>query len=331
MKCLQLFGACDADTPTLRTTRTKFFGCLAVVAGACLLAAPRGAQAQANDPKPIQPPRDVTFTTKDRIELAGTYWESNVGREAPVIVLLHREGGNRLEWTKGIASSLQLAGYAVISVDLRGHGQSKVNAGANNQNRQRNKVKLIPQDYKNMVGYDLEAVKAFILDEHQDSKLNMNKTGIVGAEMGAAVAVSYALVDWNKPPHPDGIGPARTPRGQDVRALVLLSPEKVPGLPYARPLTILRNPEWNVHLLVAVGNQDRDGLREAEKLYELFNKVGQNENRSFLQIYPGNLRGSDLLTPKELNVETHITKFFEQSLKSLPANWRDRRSKLYSD
>ncbi len=330
MKILQLSGTTCIDSLRTRRAPVSFGVCLALAGLAVVLAAPRSVRAQAVDPNKIPAPRDVTFTTKDRINLAGTYLGSNLGREAPVIVFLHREGGNRLVWTKGIAPALQQEGYAVITVDLRGHGQSKVDAGANDGRRRRND-KLVPLDYKHMVEFDLEPVKSFMYEDHQAERLNMNKTGLVGAEMGAAVAVWYAMLDWQKPPHPDGIGPNRTPRGQDIRAIALLTPENVPGLPYPQPLIVLRNPEWDIHLLVAVGDQDKKGLREAERIYELFTKLGKNPDRSYMQIYPGELKGADLLTPKELNVSAHLSKFFEKSLKSLPANWRDRKSKIAAD
>jgi len=279
---------------------------------------------------PIQPARTLNLTTKDKISLACTYWASNAGREAPVVVFLHREGGDRLEWPQALTSGLQRNGYAVMTVDLRGHGQSKVLADDNQQRgrNNRNRVKLIPQDYKNIVNFDMEAIKEFIYEEHQESRLNMNKMGIVGAEMGAAIAVSYAMVDWMKEPHPDGVGADRTPRGQDVRSLVLLSPVRVAGLPYPQPINVINNPEAAIWFMVGVSKQDRDGLRESEKIYEMFNKFGKNQGRCLMREYPGGLKGADMLTRPELKVGDDITAFLEESLKKLPANWRDRRSKI---
>ena len=41
-------------------------------------------------------------------------------------------------------------------------------------------------DYVNMVRFDLEAVKAFIFEEHQKEQLNMAKTAIAAADFSTA-------------------------------------------------------------------------------------------------------------------------------------------------
>ena len=199
--------------------------------------------AQAKKKKPLAGPEDVTFRTKDQKLLAGTYYASNQGKEAPVVVLLHMKGGNRLVW-RILAPKLQQQGFAVITVDLRGHGQSKGGSSttakkkatkkkSKGKSKRRNveDVNLRPQDYHAMVRLDLEAVKKFIYEQHQEQKLNMRKMGIVAAGMSSAVAVNFAARDWNKEPYEDGLGSARTPRGQDVRALVLLSPQPAGPVP----------------------------------------------------------------------------------------------------
>src|SRR5690606_10555327 len=115
-------------------------------------------------------------------------------------ILLHGKGGDRLVWEqkgagatgKSFAAVLQDQGYAVVSVDLRKHGESK---------REDDK-ELRPDDYRAMVG-DLEAVKKFLLAEHQEKKLNINKLGIIAADDMAPVAVTFAQIDWQKKPYDD--------------------------------------------------------------------------------------------------------------------------------
>lgn len=287
-----------------------------------------------NEKKQLKKPQTVSFRTRDKLELAGTYYESNTGKEAPVVVLLHGEGGNRLDWKYGLGGSLQRAGYAVITVDLRKHGQSKKGSGNKTTRKKprgrkgKDSVNLKPVDYKNMVAYDLEAVKKFIYEENQAGKLNMNKTGLVGAEMGAAVAVSFAWNDWLKKPHPDGVGAARTPKGQDVRALVLLTPEKINGIPYAKPLTTLRDPNLEIAFLFGVGRGDKQVKANAQRLFDLINKFTPNRDRTYFRTFPGGLRGAEILSRKELKAEAQIIEFLGRHLKSLPSTWRDRKSKL---
>ena len=68
-------------------------------------------------------------------------------------------------------------------------------------------------------GGDVEMCKAFLMEKNNNKELNIDKLCLVGAEMGAVVAVDWAARDWSWP-----ILPGRK-QGQDVKALVLLSPE----------------------------------------------------------------------------------------------------------
>ncbi len=307
---------------------------LTTICAACyVLSLPQTVVAQ-NKSLALKAPRDVTFQTKDRVNLVGTYWESSAGEESPVVVLLHDEGDNRRRWggKDGIAANLQKAGYAVISVDLRGHGDSAADA-AQNQPKSRTRKgrkgpKLKPRDYTNMVLFDMEAVKDFLYDEHQARRLNMNKTGIVGPGMGAAVAVNFAANDWLKKPHPDGPVGEQTPRGQDVRALFLLSPKKVVGLPYPAPLGTLSTPDFKVAFFVGTGASDKRIVKDAKRIYDIYNKFGRHKDRAFRMEFPGALQGAELFSRKELKAGEVTENFFKEFLMTLPPSWRNRQSKL---
>ena len=199
--------------------------------------------------------------------------QENVTKNAPVVVLLHGDKENRLIWEgeKGLASALQREGFAVITVDLRKHGQSTNvarSAGdspAGGKNTEGTNVQS--DDYSNMVEHDLPAVKKFIYEQNQLKHLNMNKMGIVAAETSAAVAVCFAGDDWSKAPYDDApTDEGKTPRGQDVRALVLLSPpQKTRGLPFSEALTAVRNPDWNVAFLTLYGKLNKaDSSRDRD-------------------------------------------------------------------
>ncbi len=64
--------------------------------------------------------RDVAITSTDGTELAGWYLP---GSNGSVIVLLHGHGGNRLAMTFH-AECLTAAGYGLLMVDMRAHGDS---------------------------------------------------------------------------------------------------------------------------------------------------------------------------------------------------------------
>ena len=205
---------------------------------------PRTARAQADQAIHIE----RVLQTEDDWQIYITYYpvaskQENVTKNAPVVVLLHGDKENRLIWEgeKGLARSLQREGFAVITVDLRKHGQSTNTARSAGTVPQAERTPKGPTcsaaDYSNMVEQDLPAVKKFIYEQNQLKHLNMNKMGIVAAETSAAVAVCFAGDDWSKAPYDNApTDEGKTPRGQDVRALVLLSPLKRPvGSPFRRP------------------------------------------------------------------------------------------------
>ncbi|HUE12537.1 MAG TPA: hypothetical protein VMR25_00110 [Planctomycetaceae bacterium] len=291
-------------------------------------------------------------TTIERVLPAGDDWQiyityfpafdpkekENITKNVPVVVLLHGDKENRLVWEgeKGLAPRLVHEGFAVISVDLRKHGQSTNVARAAGDSPAGGKntegTNLQPADYGNMVDYDLPAVKKFIYEQHQAKRLNMNKMGIVAAETSVAVAVCFAADDWSKAPFDDApTDEMKTPRGQDVRALVLLSPpQKARGLAFTEALTALRNPDWNVALLTLYGKLNKEGDARAIATHKrLFANTKANKDRIYLHGYNVNLRGTDLLGKREIDAESTIIAFLKLHLKDLKdSEWRDRQSRL---
>ena len=73
-------------------------------------------------PPPTQPTLPMLFSVTDGLVLRGTLY-SAPQRPAPAVLLLHMEGRDRNAWGE-LPQVLQTAGYAVLSVDLRGHGET---------------------------------------------------------------------------------------------------------------------------------------------------------------------------------------------------------------
>lgn len=292
--------------------------------------------------------------------IAITYYKAGGGKESPVVVLLHMKDGNRLVWEGdgGLAPALQKEGYAVITVDLRGHGDSKgsgipaaVGAAAGNANQKKKdekEKKPAPKaakgapgevkkgDVEAMIAYDLEVVKTFIYDKHQAAELNMNKLAVIGAEMGATVALNFAANDLAKKPHSDGQAGFQTPRGQDVRAVVLLSPQTgFAGVPVNLALNALRSPgadpNGGVAFLVCVTKKDSEDRGQAKKIFDQL-ETRDNKTRMNLKSFEGSHRGTNMLGKNlksgQLTLEEFIMGFLELHVKKLPPNWRDRQSKL---
>lgn len=268
---------------------------------------------------------DQTLVTKDDQEIKITYFKSAAGQESPVVILLHGKTSNRMVW-KSFAQELQKVDFAVVTVDLRGHGESSGGAGGTTGSSKKPEAPK-KGDYLAMVHGDLEAVKRFLFEEHQNKQLNMNKLGIVAADVTAPVAIAYAEFDWEKPDYDDAPTPAqRTPRGRDVQALALLSPEgNVPGLGTNKTLAFLRN--FKMPILIAVGSKSPGDLSAATKMHDVLAPKKEGYEMMYLATYDTKLRGTDLLG-KGLKTEQNLYTFLIKHVKEHRSEWRDRKSKL---
>ncbi len=319
----------SAHCPLKSRRHSVWFALL--VAGATLGVASEGwAQAKTNRKPPAE---DKTLATKTGINLRITYFPSVAGEDAPVVVLLHGKSGVRIAWKDFAARLQQETDFAVITVDLSNHGESGSRTGKAAAGK-KNEGALRPIDYQAMVADDVEAVKRFIYDEHQKKKLNMSKLAIVGADFSAAVAVAFADFDWQKKRFDDAaIAEQRTPRGEDVRGLILLSPEEhVPGLTVAKSAARLRT--LNMPVMIGVSKKDSFDKGNAKKIFDLFApKVPEDPEKQvvYLLTYDGQLRGTDLLGQQNQKVETNMLNFLQKHVAKFPVEWQDRRSRLERD
>jgi pimeloyl-ACP methyl ester carboxylesterase len=278
--------------------------------------------------------RAESVSAPDAFPIRFSYYPANADKnpdgldQAGVVILLHGDKGSRIIWDKGSAPAgqptfpavLQEQGYAVVTVDLRKHGQSVVEGRED---------PLQTDDYAKMAAGDLKAVKDFLQKEHQDKKLNMGKMAIVGAGFSAPVAVAFAEYDWLQKPHDDSPVPAmRTPRGQDVKAVILLSPDAAAGrLSTNRSLVYLT--KQNLAIQLIVGKQDGADKGAAKNCFKASGGGSKRtEERVFLIEPDMKDRGTDLLGKAPPLVEVPMLKFLDARLKKLTIPWVDRRSRL---
>ena len=277
-----------------------------------------------NESKP-----DRILTAADGWPIHVTYLESGKGKEAPVVVLLTAANGDlklavtRRIWTD-LATHLQKNGFAVLSVDLRKHGDS-VPGGKIGKTH----LKLRVVDYRNMVVGDMEAVKAFLLDLHEKKKLNVRKMAIVSSGASSLVGAAFALNDWRKPPYQDApTFAARTPRGQDVRAIVMFSPRITRGFNMAKILRPLNNPDWGIAFRIYHSSQDRSEAKFAKNVFRLVDLKGE-EYDEFRSIEAAPASGEGFLEGRVGKaVREDLTQFLTIHLSELQSPWRSRRSAL---
>lgn len=158
----------------LFATRIGLVGLLTL---AFLLAAERAEAAQV-----------VRFTTSDDIEIVADYYAPREAEHpAPIAILLHMYRSDRSAF-EPLAVALNKAGYAVLAIDLRGHGESG-GAGAKELAKRaaERDATLFRAMYK-----DVAAAHAWL--NAQDG-IDRARVAIVGASVGCSVALDYGFRD----------------------------------------------------------------------------------------------------------------------------------------
>ncbi len=272
-----------------------------------------------------------TLLTKDRWELPVTYFESPKEKDAAVIVMLPGKGESRVKFN-AFALELHKQQFAVLTVDLRKQGESKPGANAPAQAKNSTVSKL---DFEAMLAFDMEAVKKFLYEEHQAKRLNMRRLAIIAADQATAIAVSYTAIDWAKEPFDDAPSLAnRTPRGQDIQALVLLSPmEQVPGTAVNKSLPVLKG--FGVGAMLIYGNTPTD-KKPADAIYTGLGGLKQEgEDKKYISIpLETKLRGTALLDhpvkvgAQNVPAKAVITGYLNKRIVEPDIEWRDRKSRL---
>lgn len=265
--------------------------------------------------------------TQDGVQLVATFYPAaeSKGKDAVPVILLHTRKGSRADF-ESLAPMLQREGCAVLVPDLRGHGDSTRVVGSTRTLLDANR--LSPDQFGRMVRFDMETLKAFLMKQNNEEKLNIEKLTIVGAEMGAAVALEWARMDWSWPV----LGGGRK-QGQDVKALVLISPDwAVPGLSIQNALEhpAIRS---GLSVLIVAGGEDSKAAADAKRLHKLLEaarpKASGPQQNLFLGLAPTKLQGTKLLGVRELKIgkmtpQQVIGAFIQLRVASQPYQWQKR-------
>src|SRR3954447_13304713 len=110
--------------------RRSLAALLALALSAAGLLAPAPAQPARKNKDKADNSRRVSFRTFDGVDLQGTFYAAAGNKRDATVLLLHnfdhKKGGSSHQdgWDQ-LAADLQKDGYAVLSFDFRGHGESK--------------------------------------------------------------------------------------------------------------------------------------------------------------------------------------------------------------
>ncbi len=292
-------------------------------------------------------PEDMAFTTSDGLKLNATYYPGTEGKDSVPVILLHMLHGSRNDYAD-LADMLQEKGHAVLVPDLRGHGESTRHRSSRVPLKSSSLSRL---DYARMVQTDLPRLKRFLIEENNDKKLNLEKLCVVGAGMGASVALNWTALDW----HLEPVGKHK--QGQDVKALVLISPDwSTPGLSprppmAARPLrvqvwgdalkSVFKDPDEQnfaapvvldfrkeVSVLIVVGKGKSKAVGDAKRLQKMFKTHHPDSSAGSKDLFYGaldtSLQGTKMLGAK-LNLKGHIATFIEKRAADRSLPWQERK------
>lgn len=144
----------------------------------------------------------VSFTTKDGQLLSGSYFAPKVAKKStapsPAALLIHDATKSRGDFQE-LASYLQKKGFAVLTLDLRGHGDSETPECCFDKSDDKAKENLW-----SLSARDVDTAADYLLSQKGVHSSNLS---IFGVGSGAALAVRRANDDEN------------------VRAVVLIDPE----------------------------------------------------------------------------------------------------------
>lgn len=313
------------------TSIIRFRLSIAFLAG-FLAASMTAEQASAQRRTSVADVKKVEQLTKDGVSLHMNYYASSAGKDAATVIMLHDQRETSAVFS-GLAKRLQSPGkdekhkpFAVLTVDLRGHGGS-VTQQYGGRTRQIEASRLSNKDVFAMVGYDMEAARKFLVTENDAGKLNLNRLAIVGTGLGSMVGINWAARDWAAPPL------ARIKQGQDVKAMVLVSPRwKKSGLSLQLPL---KQPgvQSKVATMILYGGGNRRVARDAERLYDQLAKYHKGMEPLSTTHVPmifksgpdTELQGSEWLKMAGSKAEDLIIRFLSEYAAEPDHSWSKRR------
>jgi len=322
----------------------QFMGLLTALA---ILTLPGGIRAQdkAQDKK-SDTSDNVKFDSADGVELRGTFYPAPKAK-APAILMLHRYGGNREGWEK-LAEELQKNGFAVLTFDFRGHGEStKVTAdfwkfpananhirGGNKPDKKVIRQSEFRTDYLPMLVNDIVAAKRY-LDKQNDAGLcNSSNLILIGAEEGAALGCLWIDEEWDRRPQIQGTfnrliyDPQGKPFGEDIAAAIWISPTA--GLNRVSAGTWLRHrPEIRdkTPMLFYASAGDPAGVAAANRLFDDLKKHNKSPELTFARtdLKAGRARGVELVNNKEAKAPEEIPQYLEKIIAKKGVNaWKMR-------
>ena len=137
--------------------------------------------------------KDMKIVTKDGFSMSAVleYPKTKGVSEFSTVVLLHSLGYSS-QWWETLPKDLLEQGYAVLSIDLRGHGKSVYNS------------KLVRVSWKSMTNrayakYPNDVAEIIEYVKNENKRVFFNKWAFIGSDIGAVTAIKTANIVKDKP------------------------------------------------------------------------------------------------------------------------------------
>jgi predicted esterase len=266
--------------------------------------------------------RTVSLTTKDGVKLRAFYFPSDKEKNAIPVLLIHEWGGQASPYGK-LVVELNKAGCAVLVPDFRGHGGSNTYTDVRGNSKEFNPAQMSKRDVENILAFDLEEAKSFLKDENNEGKLNLNALVVIGVREGCVLASHWTQRDHQWP----SIGQIK--QGQDVRALIFVSPDKqVKGV--AMDPTLTDRNLLSLPIMIIAGDDSTDASeaeRIAKRIESKKRAMGRGEVSGFELVMPKTTLSGAALVNESSVVIPKITEFITTNVKSGDDGypWIDRK------
>ncbi len=280
----------------------------------------------------------MTLDTRDgwriHCEYYGPQEKIRQGKETVPIIMVHGWEGQGSDWNF-LAVGLQTLGHASMVIDLRGHGRSTIRRVPGDRTGATETVSVdgLDRDDISRIWLDLEAAKSELMRKNNAGEVNIEMLTVIAAEVGCIIAMEWAIRDWAWP-----ITPAYK-QGQDVKALVLLSP--VESYRRMSATKSLNHPtiRERLSLMFAVGAEESRFAGSVKRMHDRIERVRPSLEKKvdpkeaerlrdlFLIQAPTSLQGS-ALTDRSLPVNRAIVYFLTKRLleRSDELRWSERKS-----
>jgi dienelactone hydrolase len=169
------------QTPSMHLVLLTYLLALGAPGSSATFAAPAAVLA----PR-LEKAEKVVVSTEDKIDLAGSYWAPKSKQASPGALLVHGAGGKRAD-LQDMAERLHKIGFAVLAIDLRGHGESAT--------ADLDWTKLEPAGQEELWSFATRDVKAGTKFLQERKEIHGASIVIVGHREGCALAARHAARD----------------------------------------------------------------------------------------------------------------------------------------